>query len=106
MNCSVMAAEQLMDFLENGNIVNSVNYPQTRMARDGGYRITFANENVPRVLGTVLSVLADHNVNVVDMVNKSLRDMAYNIIDIESEPTAEIIEAIAAADGVMHVRVI
>jgi D-3-phosphoglycerate dehydrogenase len=105
-NCSVMAAEQLKDFLENGNIANSVNYPQTRMARDGGYRITFANENVPRVLGTVLSVLADHNVNVVDMVNKSLRDMAYNIIDIESEPTAEIIEAIAAADGVMHVRVI
>lgn len=105
-NCSVMAADQLMDFLENGNIVNSVNYPQTRMARDGGCRITFANENVPRVLGTVLSVLADHNVNVVDMVNKSLRDMAYNIIDIETEPTAEIIEAIAAAEGVMHVRVI
>ena len=105
-NCSVMAAEQLMDFLENGNIVNSVNYPQTRMVRDGGYRITFANENVPRVLGTVLSVLADHDVNVIDMVNKSLHDMAYNIIDVESEPTPEIISAIAAADGVMHVRVI
>jgi len=105
-NCSVMAAEQLMDFLENGNIVNSVNYPQTRMARDGGYRITFANDNVPRVLGTVLSVLADHNVNVIDMVNKSLRDMAYNIIDIETEPTPEIIEAISAAEGVKHVRVI
>jgi len=105
-NCSVMAAEQLMDFLENGNIVNSVNYPQTRMARNGGYRITFANDNVPRVLGTVLSVLADHNVNVLDMVNKSLRDIAYNIIDIESEPTPAIIEAIAAAEGVMHVRVL
>ena len=105
-NCSVMAADQLMDFLENGNIVNSVNYPQTRMARNGGYRITFANENVPRVLGTVLSVLADHNVNVIDMVNKSLRDMAYNIIDIESEPTPAIIEAIAAAEGVVHVRVL
>src|SRR5210317_1726976 len=105
-NCSVMAAEQLMDFLENGNIVNSVNYPQTRMARDGGYRITFANENVPRVLGTVLSVLADHDINVIDMVNKSLQDMAYNIIDVESEPTAEIIAAIAAAEGVMHVRVL
>lgn len=105
-NCSVMAAEQLMDFLENGNIVNSVNYPQTRMARNGGYRITFANENVPRVLGTVLSVLADHNINVIDMVNKSLRDMAYNIIDVESEPTQEIIDAIAATEGVMHVRVI
>ena len=105
-NCSVMAAEQLMDFLENGNIMNSVNYPQTRMARDGGYRITFSNENVPRVLGTVLSVLADHDINVIDMVNKSGGDMAYNIIDVETEPTREIIEAISAADGVMHVRVV
>lgn len=105
-NCSVMAADQLMDFLENGNIVNSVNYPQTRMARNGGYRITFANENVPRVLGTVLSVLADRDINVIDMVNKSLRDMAYNIIDVETEPTPEIIAAIAAAEGVMHVRVL
>jgi len=105
-NCSVMAAEQLMDFLENGNIVNSVNYPQTRMARDGGYRITFANENVPRVLSTVLSVLADHDINVIDMVNKSHGDMAYNIIDIESEPTSEVIDAIASAEGVMHVRVV
>jgi len=105
-NCSVMAAEQLMDFLENGNVVNSVNYPQTRMLRDGGYRITFTNENVPRVLGTVLSVLADHDFNVIDMVNKSLHDMAYNIIDVESRPTREIVDAISRADGVMHVRVI
>jgi len=105
-NCSVMAAEQLMDFLENGNIFNSVNYPQTRMARDGGYRITFANENVPRVLGTVLSVLADHNVNVIDMVNKSRNEMAYNIIDVETEPSQEIVDAISNAEGVMHVRVI
>ena len=105
-NCSVMAADQLIDFLENGNIVNSVNYPQTRMARGGGYRITFANDNVPRVLGTVLSVLANHNVNVLDMVNRSLYDTAYNIIDVETKPTPEIVRAIAAADGVKHVRVI
>jgi D-3-phosphoglycerate dehydrogenase len=105
-NCSVMAAEQLMDFLENGNIINSVNYPQTRMARDGGYRITFANENVPRVLGTILSVLADRDINVIDMVNKSMGDMAYNIIDIETEPTDEVIDAISLAEGVMHVRVV
>ncbi len=105
-NCSVMAAEQLMDFLENGNIINSVNYPQTRMARNGGYRITFANENVPRVLGTVLSVLADHDVNVIDMVNKSRNEMAYNIIDVETRPSQEIIDAISNAEGVMHVRVI
>jgi D-3-phosphoglycerate dehydrogenase len=105
-NCSVMAANQLMDFLENGNIVNSVNFPQTRMVKEGGYRITFTNENVPRVLGTVLSVLADRNVNVVDMVNKSLGNMAYNIIDVESEPTEGIIKAISAAEGVKRVRVL
>ena len=105
-NCSVMAANQLMDFLENGNIVNSVNFPQTRMAREAGFRITFTNENVPRVLGTVLSVLADRDVNVLDMVNKSLGDMAYNIIDIATEPTPGIIEAISAAEGVKHVRVL
>lgn len=103
-NCAIMAAEQLMDFLNNGNIVNSVNYPQTRMARDGGYRITFSNENVPRVLGAVLSVLAKHDINVIDLVNKSRGDMAYNIIDIESEPSAEIINGIASVEGVMHVR--
>ena len=105
-NCSVMAANQLMDFRENGNIVNSVNFPQTRMAREGGFRITFTNENVPRVLGTVLSVLADRDVNVLDMVNKSMGDMAYNIIDIATEPTPGIIEAISAAEGVKHVRVL
>lgn len=105
-NCSVMAAEQLMDFLENGNIANSVNFPRTRMGRNGGYRITFANENVPRVLGHVLSILADYDVNVIDMVNKSLRDMAYNIIDVETAPTAEILEKITNVDGVMNVRVI
>jgi len=105
-NCSVMAAEQLMDFLENGNIINSVNYPRTRMSRNGGYRITFANDNVPKVLGNVLSVLANHDVNVIDMVNKSLRNMAYNIIDVESEPTPEIVDQISRVEGVMHVRVI
>ena len=105
-NCSVMAAEQLMDFLENGNIFNSVNFPRTRMSRNGGYRITFSNENVPRVLGHVLSVLADHDINVIDMVNKSLHEVAYNIIDVETRPTQEIVDAIARVEGVMHVRVI
>ena len=105
-NCSVMAANQLMDFLENGNIMNSVNFPQTRMARDGGFRITFANENVPRVLGSVLSILADHDINVIDMVNKSLNEMAYNIIDVETEPTSEIMEAIGSVEGVKQLRLL
>jgi D-3-phosphoglycerate dehydrogenase len=95
-----------MDFLANGNIRNSVNFPPTHMAREGGYRITFSNENVPRVLGSVLSVLADHNINVNDMVNKSRGDIAYNIIDVEHEPTPAILDAISRAEGVIRLRVV
>ena len=105
-NCAVMAADQLMDYLENGNIRNSVNFPPTKMARNGGTRITFANSNVPKVLGSVLAVLADVELNVVDMVNKSRGDIAYNIIDVEGDIDADIEEAIAAVEGVIRLRVI
>ena len=105
-NCAVMAADQLMDFLENGNIRNSVNYPQIKMARNGGTRITFSNRNVPKVLGSVLSILADSELNVVDMVNKSRNDIAYNIIDIEGDFDASLKAKVAAVDGVVHVRII
>ena len=105
-NCAVMAADQLMDYLENGNIRNSVNFPPTKMARNGGTRITFANSNVPKVLGSVLAVLADAELNVVDMVNKSRGDIAYNIIDVEGDIGADIEEAIAAVEGVIRLRVI
>jgi D-3-phosphoglycerate dehydrogenase len=105
-NCAVMAANQLMDFLENGNILNSVNYPKIRMSRNGGTRITFSNKNVPKVLGSVLSILADGEINVVDMVNKSRDEIAYNIIDIEGDLNDSLKAQIAAVDGVVHVRVI
>ncbi len=100
-NCSVMAAQQLMDYLQHGNIRNSVNFPRER-----AFRITFSNDNVPRVLGTVLSVLADHDLNVLDMVNKSRGDIAYNIIDVETEPAPDVLDAIAQADGVIRVRTV
>ena len=105
-NCAVMAANQLMDFLENGNILNSVNYPKIRMSRNGGTRITFTNKNVPKVLGSVLSILADGESNVVDMVNKSRDEIAYNIIDIEGDLSDSLRDQIAAVDGVIHVRII
>ena len=105
-NCAVMAANQLMDFLENGNILNSVNYPKIKMSRNGGTRITFTNKNVPKVLGSVLSVLADGEINVVDMVNKSRDEIAYNIIDIEGDLNDSLKAQIAAVDGVVHVRII
>jgi D-3-phosphoglycerate dehydrogenase len=83
-NCAVMAANQLVDYLENGNIVNSVNFPKISMERSPGTsRITFSNDNVSGVLGHVLSVLADNKVNVVDMVNKSRGELAFNIMDVE-----------------------
>jgi D-3-phosphoglycerate dehydrogenase len=103
-NCAVMATTQLMDFLENGNIVNSVNFPRTRMARNGGHRITFCNRNVPKVLSAVLDVLADRNINVIDLVNKSRGDIAYNIIDLETPPGPGAMDEIRTAEGVIRVR--
>lgn len=106
-NCAVMAANQLIDFLENGNIKNSVNFPMIAMERDPGtVRITFANRNVSGVLGHVLSVLADHQVNVADMVNKSRGELAYNIIDVEDMPSDAVLAAIQAVEHVVSVRVL
>ncbi|HRL76064.1 MAG TPA: phosphoglycerate dehydrogenase [Candidatus Accumulibacter phosphatis] len=106
-NCAVMAANQLVDYLENGNITNSVNYPKIAMERSPGtVRITFANENVSGVLGKVLSILADNRVNVVDMVNKSRGELAFNLMDVESGPDAAVIEAIRGVAHVIRVRVI
>ncbi|MDO3386593.1 phosphoglycerate dehydrogenase [Gilvimarinus sp. SDUM040013] len=107
-NCAIMVADQLMDYLENGNIKNSVNFPAVHMERaaNGSARVTFCNDNVSGVLGHVLSVLAEKNVNVIDMVNKSRGDIAYNIIDIEQTPADDVIEAIGAVEHVIAVRVI
>ena len=76
------------------------------MSRNGGTRITFTNKNVPKVLGSVLSVLADGEINVVDMVNKSRDEIAYNIIDIEGDLNDSLKAQIEAVEGVVHVRVI
>lgn len=106
-NCAVMAADQLMDYLQNGNIVNSVNFPSVAMSRvPGTTRITFSNDNVSGVLGHVLSVLADKKVNVIDMMNKSRGELAFNIIDVENKPEDAVMTAIAAVEHVTRVRVI
>lgn len=105
-NCAIMAAEQVMDYLENGNVRNSVNFPTVNMSRTGSARITFCNANVSGVLGEVLSVLAKQGVNVLDMMNKSRGNLAYNIIDVEALPNDGLIHAIAAVEHVVGVRVI
>tara|TARA_R110002072_G_scaffold31735_5_gene97529 strand:- start:10508 stop:11680 length:1173 start_codon:yes stop_codon:yes gene_type:complete len=104
-NCAMMVADQVIDFLENGNIRNSVNFPTLVMERTKGYRIALGNNNVPRILGSVLSILADRNINVIDMLNRSRDNVAYNIIDVESEPTEDLVREIAAIDGVTNVRI-
>ena len=106
-NCAVMAANQLVDYLQNGNVTNSVNYPSIHMDRSPGTsRLTFCNDNVAGVLGNVLSVLAERQINVIDMVNKSRGDLAINIIDVASTDCSELAVAIAAVQHVIRVRVV
>ena len=104
-NCAIMAAEQLRDFLTFGNIRNSVNFPDVNLELSFGYRLAVTNRNVAGMLGQVLSVLADDNVNVIDMINKSRENVAYNLIDIEQPPTPTMMERINAIDSVINLRV-
>jgi D-3-phosphoglycerate dehydrogenase / 2-oxoglutarate reductase len=109
-NCAVMAVDQLKDFLENGNIRNSVNFPNLSLDRVIGTkdcsRLAISNRNVPGMLGKILSALADQNINVVDMINKSRNDIAYNLIDIESRPSDASLAGIAAIPDVIKVTVL
>ena len=109
-NCAIMAADQLRDFLENGNIKNSVNFPNLSLDRDVNAdectRLTISNKNVPKMLGQILSVLADQNINVIDMLNKSRGDIAYNLIDLESPPSGDALAAIINIKNVIKVTVL
>ncbi len=105
-NCAIMVARQLRDFLENGNIVNSVNFPTLQLERNGGSRLAITNYNVPRMLGQVTSVLADANINVIDLLNKSRGDIAYNLLDVEVAPSADVVAKLGAVEGVINVRLL
>lgn len=103
-NCAIMAANQLIDFIENGNIRNSVNFPALSLERTTGYRLAMANRNVPSMLNKVLSVLAEKNINVIDILNKSRDEVAYTLVDVDVEPTEELLTALSSIDGVINVR--
>jgi len=109
-NCAIMAADQLMDFLENGNIKNSVNFPALYLDRTPDAasctRLAICNRNVPKMLGQILSVLADQNINVLDMLNKSRNDIAYNLIDLESRPSEDALAAISGIEDVIKVTLL
>jgi D-3-phosphoglycerate dehydrogenase len=103
-NCAVMVAEQLADYLENGNILNSVNFPNVSMARESAYRIAIANANVPNMVGQISSVLAAAGLNIHNMVNKSKGDMAYTLVDVDSAATDAVMQQLSAIAGVLAVR--
>jgi D-3-phosphoglycerate dehydrogenase len=103
-NCAVMAAEQLVGFLQTGNIRNSVNFPEVVLEPAGGFRLAVANRNVPGMLGQMTSVLADRGINVIDMINKSRGEVAYNLLDVVDEPEQALIDDICSIEAVINVR--
>jgi len=103
-NCAVMAADQLRDFLEHGNIVNAVNFPAVSMTRESAHRVAIANANVPNMLGQISTAMAGAGLNIHNMVNKSRGEMAYTLVDVDSPVSAALLGTISAIDGVLSVR--
>ena len=105
-NCAVMAANQLRGFLEHGNIRNSVNFPAIELERTTEYRITISNRNEPGMLSHILTLIGDDGLNVADLLNKSVGDIAYNIIDLDELPPQAVLDKISGLEGVINLRLI
>jgi D-3-phosphoglycerate dehydrogenase len=105
-NCAVMVADQLRDYLENGNISNAVNFPSVRLPRAGAQRLTVANRNVPNMIGKLSHLLGEAGANIAQMHNASRGDLAYNIVDLDEPLTPEVIEAVGRIEGILAVRVL
>lgn len=103
-NCAVMVAEQLAEYLENGNVLNSVNFPNVTMARESGFRIAIANANVPNMVGQISSLLAAASLNIHNMLNKSKGDIAYTLVDVDSVVNDRVLSQLAAISGVLSVH--
>ncbi len=103
-NCAVMVADQLIDFLENGNITNAVNFPDTRMEREAPYRVAVANANVPNILGQISTSMAKAGLNIHNMINKSRGEMAYTLVDTDSPVPQHVLNEIATITGVLMAR--
>jgi D-3-phosphoglycerate dehydrogenase len=103
-NCAVMVADQVREFLENGNILNAVNFPDVTMPRESPFRIGIANANVPNMVGQISTAMANAGLNIHNMLNKSKGDMAYTLVDVDSAVSAELAAVIAGIAGVLSVR--
>jgi len=105
-NCAVMVADQVRDYLETGNIKNSVNFPNVSMSRGTDHRLVVCNANVPNMVGQISTILADANLNINDMINQSRGDVAYTIVDVDSEIPQSVVDTIKKLDGIMIARAI
>jgi D-3-phosphoglycerate dehydrogenase len=103
-NCAIMVAQNVRDYLENGNIRFSVNFPESVMTRNGAYRITIANANVPNMVGQISTCLAEASLNIEDLLNKSAGDIAYTIVDLDGPVTNDTIKALQGINGVLSLR--
>jgi D-3-phosphoglycerate dehydrogenase len=105
-NCAVMVAETLRDFLENGNVRNSVNFPEAVLPRVGGNRVAIANENVPNMVGQISTCLAEAGLNIADLLNKSRGDLAYTLIDTEAPIEPEVLAKLRSIPGILSARTV
>ncbi|MHB8564613.1 MAG: 3-phosphoglycerate dehydrogenase, partial [Acidiferrobacteraceae bacterium] len=105
-NCAVMVADQVRDFLENGNIHNSVNFPDVAAPRESRHRLAVANANVPNMVGQISTAMAEAGLNIHDMVNKSRSDLAYTLVDCDSPIPEAVRTRVAAIKGVMRARLV
>ncbi len=105
-NCAIMVADQVRDYLENGNVHNSVNFPEVMMPRVHGHRLAVVNDNVPNMLGQISTELAKAGLNIADMLNKSNGNLAYTLVDVETAIPEETAEKLAAIEGVLAVRIL
>ncbi|HEV8644678.1 MAG TPA: phosphoglycerate dehydrogenase [Burkholderiales bacterium] len=103
-NCAVMVVEQVRDYLENGNVRNAVNFPDVTMVRESPYRLGIANANVPNMVGQISTAVAQAGLNIHNMLNKSKKDMAYTLVDVDSPVPSKVIDRIATIEGVLAVR--
>ena len=103
-NCAIMIAKQIKDYLEHGNIVNSVNFPDSKMPRAGEKRLAITHRNIPNMVRQITKEIAEEGANIVDMLNKSRGDFAYTLIDIEKEISKTVIENIKQVEGILKVR--
>ena len=103
-NCAIMVADQVRDYLLDGSIVNSVNFPNVVMPRESAYRIAIANANVPNMVGQITHAMAEAKLNIHNMMNKSKKDVAYTLVDVDSKVPKKVIDQIAKIEGVLAVR--